>query len=498
MKRFSRFFCFLLAVLLAACSGWLDDVDTGDQLALSEVFQTGAELDAALIGAYDLVQQREVLGSYMPALGDLLAGNAEGWFQEVTTLQVDASHWLPENIWTQSYRAVNQLNALLAALPEVLERDPSFTLEAADRIEAEALFLRGVLWFELVRLFALPYGHAPETDPGIPLMTEPVLSGERLQFPARATVAQVYAQAEADLEAALEILPETNARGRATTTAAQAYLARIAFQMGDYATAAERCLPLLTDPALKLNADPIRFFRQEGSPEEVWVIFSETGTDQITWGLSRVYDAAFITEDLRRRGFAAAVPAFQRARIAEQDSSWQIVDLRCDPDSLLSPDPILRHSFAGDSTRCFKYESPSVDTDDDTPNARLSEFLLLRAEALARTQGLNPESIELLNRVRTRSLRIRHPLGFEVEGGSAFFAYALEDFPDAEALIEAVILERRIELAFEGHYFHDLMRLKRPVLNAGTTYPYDHPRLRLPIPAREIDANPNLEQNPGY
>ncbi|RMF29023.1 MAG: hypothetical protein D6765_05055, partial [Bacteroidetes bacterium] len=67
MKRFSRFFCYLLAVLLAACSGWLDDVDTGDQLALSEVFQTGAELDAALIGAYDLVQQREVLGSYMPA-----------------------------------------------------------------------------------------------------------------------------------------------------------------------------------------------------------------------------------------------------------------------------------------------------------------------------------------------------------------------------------------------------------------------------------------------
>jgi len=73
-------------------------------------------------------------------------------------------------------------------------------------------------------------------------------------------------------------------------------------------------------------------------------------------------------------------------------------------------------------------------------------------------------------------MRIADSSGLE-QARPELFEYRADDFPDAAALIDAIAKERRVELAFEGNYFHDL--------------------IRLPIPQRELDVNPNLVQNPG-
>jgi hypothetical protein len=115
---------------------------------------------------------------------------------------------------------------------------------------------------------------------------------------------------------------------------------------------------------------------------------------------------------------------------------------------------------------------------------RYSEMLLNRAEALVELGTNTTEAIELLNAVRSRA-------------GVATFDQGTED------LRMAIRLERQKEFATEGHYIHDLKRWRatnigssRPESNA--TVAWNANSLIFPIPQREIDVNPNLEQNPGY
>jgi hypothetical protein len=124
---------------------------------------------------------------------------------------------------------------------------------------------------------------------------------------------------------------------------------------------------------------------------------------------------------------------------------------------------------------------------------RLATFYLMRAEALARTEGINQESLDLLNAIRTRAIRRVDSEGVQSDA-SDVISYEAADFADADELIEAIILERRVELAFEGNRIHDLRRLQRDVRGVA----WDADVLVFPIPQREIDANDQLVQNPGY
>lgn len=132
------------------------------------------------------------------------------------------------------------------------------------------------------------------------------------------------------------------------------------------------------------------------------------------------------------------------------------------------------------------------DGEDHPPLLRLAEFVLMRAETAARL-GDAEAALGQLNHIRRRVMRVVDSSG-ALQMRPGLFEYRPDNFPDTEALIDAIVRERRVELAFEGYYFHDLLRLRRPVQGM----PWAADRLRLPIPQRELDANPNLMQNPGY
>ncbi|HEY0177966.1 MAG TPA: RagB/SusD family nutrient uptake outer membrane protein, partial [Pedobacter sp.] len=130
---------------------------------------------------------------------------------------------------------------------------------------------------------------------------------------------------------------------------------------------------------------------------------------------------------------------------------------------------------------------------DWAPIIRYPEVLLTAAEASVRASNtVDAISLERLNLVRDRS---------RVSAAQ----YTLADFPSAQSFIDAVLLERRIELAFEGHRIEDLGRTKQGVTGkqADDYSPlpdvaYGANQLVFPIPEHDTKLNPNLKQNPGY
>lgn len=151
---------------------------------------------------------------------------------------------------------------------------------------------------------------------------------------------------------------------------------------------------------------------------------------------------------------------------------------------------LLNPSDAGKAVRCFKYvpdpNAISQNNGNDVPVIRYAEVLLNRSEALNELSGPNQESVDLLNQIRQRA---------------GVPEYNLSDFSSKEAFRDSMLEERGWEFVAEGKRRMDLVRQGKLISKAqargGATDAKDYKAL-YPIPANEISANPNLEQNAGY
>lgn len=485
------YFLFLISLMaLTACDSFLDDPQPAQELPSSTAFNTAKDIESGLIGAYNAAQNSDLFGTNTSMAPNIMADNGE-WrgsfpsYVDMFNLQLTADNAEVNGMWQNGYQVINHSNLVLDALTKV--QDPALTTELSNRLKGEALFLRGATYFEMVRFFGKPIGASSSNDLGLPILTEPVATADDISFPARESVQAVYNLAISDLEEAASVLPNTNANGRPTRYSAIAYLARIAFQQGDYNKASSLAAEVINGP-FSLTANPADFFISEGSDEEIWsVIHTDQDNPGVNGSLATFHHIngrggdVVVAQDLIDNGYNKIVTDAQKLNI--EAGGFTVEDLRWT--TLTSQGPGARN--------IEKYEDFNNNS-DDAPILRLAEFLLMRAEALARTSGVNAESVDLLNAVRKRALRIKNAAGETVSGQDALFSFATGDFANADALIEAIILERRVELAFEGNRFHDLVRLQRPVKSAA----FDADNLRWPIPQRELDANGNLVQNPGY
>jgi tetratricopeptide (TPR) repeat protein len=471
--------------LVSACTDYIEVPQPAQSLPSDAALSDVAGLETALIGAYDALQSSDFGATGIAMNPNIMADNGE-WrgsfpsYIDMYNRQLTANNGEVAGLWQTAYLAINHANLVLNGIATI--DDPALTPEVSDRLEGEALFLRGMAHFELVRYFGKPWGANSSSDLGVPIMTTPVAVVADITFPPRNTVAEVYGQAIEDLTNAARLLDPTGARGQANSTAANAYLARIAFQQRRYQDAADLAQQVL-DAGYALTASPEEPFFSEGTSEEIFaVINTPQDNPGVNGSLATFHHVngrggdVVVSEDLKTNGYGAIISSEEQAEAAP----GTIVDLR--PLRLTSSDVF----------NIEKYEDFANNSDDNMV-VRLAEFYLMRAEALARIDGINAESLELLNAVRTRALRLQNEAG-ELSDASAIVAYEAGDFADADELIEAIILERRVELAFEGDRLHDLRRLERDVRGL----PFDDDRLVFPIPQREIDANDQLIQNPGY
>ena len=471
----------VLGLLITSCEDFLEDVDPSAALPIEEGFDSLEDLELFLNGTYQALIGLQG-NQFFVTLPDLMTSDVTTRSGACTDQEqydlnqlTAANRWLPF-MWFVGYRTINQANVLMEKTT-VLESDGTITSDDADRLKGEALFLRGIAYFQLVRMFAQPFDQGNNGDLAVPMPLEGVVAGSDLNNLPRETVAEIYQRITQDFELAYDLLGESVAPNVCVDScAALAGLAEVAFQQGDYSTALNLTRQIIESNKFALVGSPDDYFTQKGTSEEIW---SLTHTSQDPGGLNHLTqgnscNSLALDRGLYDNAFEKVVTVGQREEISQ--NGWAVVDLR-----------FTRLTNGNlDNWRSLKY--PNIDGSNNVPVIRYAQILLAHAECLARMNDISG-AVEYLNMIRARSLEVYGENGNLLSDDVVLFTAG--DFESADQLIEAIILERRVELAMEGKRFHDLMRLKRDV----NGIPFDNCRLRWPIPQAELDANPNISQD---
>lgn len=434
---------------MSSCDKKLDLLprqSVAEDVALS----SDANVKKVLNGAYDVVSSGNLWGGNLLLFSELLGANGEirweGTFnqpREVWSKAMITTNSFIRDTWLSAYDVVNVSNNILGAIDVVNEADKN-------RVKGEALFLRGSMFFELVRLYAKPYTAGNiNSNPGIPIVTTPTRKIDENSYVARSTVEQSYAQIVADLTEAESLLPNTNGV-YANKAAAAAMLSRVYLQMERFANArdaADRAITIATAAGRSLATTYAAAFNNSANSTEYLFAIQVSALD----GSNNMH-------------LYWSIPTFGGR---DGDVSIQAAHL-----SIYEPTDSRRtlfYSGAG-ATRSGKWKEQYK----ILPIIRLAEMYLTRAEAnfrLGTAIGATP--LQDVNRIRQRAGLL----------------------PLAIVTLDNILLERKLELAHEGHSIHDRKRLRLTT----DALSFDADKLVLPIPQREIDAsNGILIQNAGY
>ncbi len=483
-----------LGLLVAGCD-MLGNQKPEQSLPLGSAYSTVADLNQELIGAYNDLQDDPnggaIGGADWCVFGEIVADNTsfQGSFttyQDMAQHKMDSGNGSANDVWYSSYRVVNDVNIVLDKLGSVT--GPKSDAEI-NSIKGQGLFLRGMVYYYLVNFYAKPWVGAPGNangQMGVPVITKPVTSSADFTYPSRNTVTEVYTQIKKDLQDAVSLLPDQTANGQGNKYAAMAMLLRVAMQQHDYPTAATLAKQIMDSGNYALNADVQTFFTNEFSAESIYEV-SNTVQDNIgvNNSLSALYNPQERNDIRISTSFVQAlnevVPQSQQTAISAAGDTYE--------DTRVSE---LLTGTKGGSSSVLKYED-YLNNSDNAPIFRYAEVLLDRAEALARTNNVNQESVDLLNQIRERAIKVYDLSGNPVDN-SQYIDYKTSDFANGTDLVDAILLERRVELAFEGQRFFDLTRTGQAVNGDA----FDANDLRFPIPQPEMDANKHLKQNPGY
>ena len=446
-------------ILLSSCEKVMEVapvVELADEIALNST----VGLDAALIGAYNKLQNGDLYGGRYWVSPDMIAGSVKisglqnTVFEELQMLNKTMSgqsNRIVQATWQVSYEAIGIINKVLAYLPEV--NDVDMTDETRKRIEGEAKFLRGLIFFEMTRLYSYDVSGAGPLS--VPVFTEPLGA---FDTPVRATVNEAYEQIVKDFEDVTVLLEGINTSGRASSVGAQALLSRVCFYQEDWPGVIGAAEYVIDNFAGKLNGglagDMLDCF-QTGNPDpEVLFAILSSAVDDASGTLRGYYRVASNSK------FTIPIPYLVKigAHVGTHDDARARID----------------HAFVNLEGKVYttKFDVEFL----NVPVIRLAEVYLNRAEAKVH-QGDPAGATADLNVVRERS-----------EAGSYTGSATLADCEK----------ERNIELYLEGDYFHNMKRLKKPDFAVdinGNRYNWDNVKLVFPIPKSQLDVNPNLLQN---
>ncbi len=500
MYRLKLLLIFLVAVGLSSCD-LLENQQPQQSLPFEGDLESQSDFESALVGAYDKVQtfSNGDNAGQLAFAGDIMTGDAE-WvgsfttYVEISSQAMSAANGSIAGQWNGAYEAINAANIILDNLDN-LDADQA----VIDDIRGQALYIRALEYYYLVQYFALPWDATQDNSHlGVPLQLEPVTDQSDFSEPLRSTVAEVYDQIIGDLEDAQGLITNTTPN-QATDGAVTGLLARIALVQGEWTDAADLAGDVINDPAYELNGGVTDYFTDELSAESIFEIQNTTQDvpDPANTSLTAVYNDGTRDDIQISQGYIDALDDIitedQQTAVEAADES--AVDNRR-TQLLTDGDPETEgwQLVAGESNT-NKYED-EVNSADNVPIMRLPEMMLTRAEALTRDANtlvdVPQEAFDLVNQIRSRAIEVTDEDGNP--GDQTLVHYDRADFADKDEFIEAILLERRVELSYEGHRKTDLQRNQMDV--NGTAW--DAPQLVFPIPQSQMDANTDLEQNEGY
>jgi starch-binding outer membrane protein, SusD/RagB family len=470
----------LILSTFISCDKYMD-IDPQQSIG-SEYAITHEGMISALNGAYSRVAGPELFAGTSIFHSDLLADDGDVFwagtfigYRQMSWKLLDPNEGTIASKWLAAYRAINSVNTVLENLDVVNENERT-------RVEGEAKFIRGIMYYHLVQFYALPYEPGgSNNNPGVPLVlgSFPELPSPDA-FVSRSTVDAVYTQVLNDLTDAKSLLEPAGAggnRGLATGTVASAFLSRVHLTMGNFQSAAEEADIVINQFGGEnaLNDNPRAAFNNDNyTSEDVFMIRQNINSNA---GAANDGIATFFASLQGMGRGDMQVTQEHIDRYEEGDSRGSVQE------EILSTAPSIadvnQMYYIGVGTNSGGIMSSKWGKFDANINViRLAEMFLTRAEAnFENGSEIGAPPVDDINVIRRRA--------------------GLDDLPAVDR--DDIRRERRLELAWEGHRLHDLKRWEES-LYPGTEdeIPYNSPRLVLPIPQREIDVNDQLEQNPGY
>lgn len=467
---FSTIVSFLF--LFSACGNdWLDEMTPQTSTETEKSLTTLTEAEYALNGIYDLYRNYCYYGARYTFYADAKSEDmqARGDSKRVakyylfTFNAVDA----PSTFWSYPYKAIRNANNIIA----FSEKYTAIESEKAqfNNIYGQALTMRAMSHFDLVKVYGMPYTKDNGASLGVPVVTE---SLENDAKPARNTVAEVYAQIIKDLEDASGLISKSRNDGQLNWFATRLLLARAYLYKGDHAKAYEVSSDLLkqaegTSFKLFSNSEYKSAWSQQTGSEYFYVIYNTS---------EEISDAnEFISYLMHRSGYDDLSISSDYMDLIDEDEN----DVR----------GTIIERYATNRFYLQKYVAPDYRV-SNIPVLRISEAYLIAAEAAVKLDN-KENAAEYLNAIVSR-------------------ANPEKSVSAADMTLERVLIERRKELVGEGHRLYDAMRNNQTIERKGAshtsalltnetrTFNRDFYNILMPIPRGEMNVNPNMVQNPGY
>lgn len=491
--------CVLAVFVLQGCDL---DAETFSAVTPENFFQTEDEFQAAVVPVYNqlgsLANGQYWWNSQVSTDEGMIPTRGQDWDDNGVWRRLHTHEWTPTdpapaNAWGDAYTGIARANSVLDNL-----QNTATQLEGAEEFEAELRTLRAFFYYTLMDLFGnVPIVTAPATDPDNPPANEPRTA--------------VFDFVEQELTESLPNLPQqrgANNSGRVTQGAARAILANMYLNAevfrGEpmYEQAIEQADAIINSGLYTLASDFFQNFAIDNhtSPETIFAVefVGQGGPDfgyhfrilhYNQWpqaccnGLATLGSSfdTFDDEDIRKQMFLEGQ--------AFHVFTGEPVENRQGNPLIFTKDMPLTGASEGHGIRPMKWAAdpndPSGGFQNDYAFFRLAEMYMIKAEALHRL-GRDGETLDLINIVRERAFDPPQPVSTSdvaAEGG-------MEQF---------LLNERTREFHSEAKRRQDLIRFGQ--FTSGT---WEHKnaspdtRVLFPIPQGQIDANPNLQQNPGY
>lgn len=480
---------FVLTVLAAGCN--VLDKEPLTTLAPSNFFKSAEDAEASLAAVYDGLQTKGCYAEVLMLMGSMPTDDATSQNNDVNVLETlnwNSSTGQVYDMYRDAYQVVNRANAVIKYVPGI----SGMSSGRRDQIVGEARFLRALAYFNLVRLYG-----------GVPLRLEPTESGDPavLNLP-RASAEQVYEQIIQDLTAAETAAPATNP-ARAGRGAASALLARVQLTRRDWAAAKAAAGRVLTSGGgFALSSSFNALFPADNRTESIFEIQFSGNTDAGTFHTlpDVVMPSPPATYSFKK--FNLPTSNLLQAADTVNDLRWSFQGTTNAGRNHASF--VLRGRGTGDNNGpfCYKWRGSgnNFNSADNTYVLRLADVYLMYAEASNEQGGPSQDVLDKLNPVRQRA-------------GLAPLTTSSPQMANKQALRREIELQRRLELAFEGERWFDLVRYARhEQADASADHAWtaldeiqrqrngarDANYLQLPIPLAELNTNTQIQQNPGY
>lgn len=485
MKSYKILFFTFSAVLFLSCKKVIEVKET-DFIGGDVALKTVANNEAEIIGAYvPLSPEMDIL--FNAVMSDEVkkaefynAATVHEWQFSTQDITI-RDQFTAVNLF---YKSIDRVNRAIKALPTADSTRAGDNV-LRSKLRGEALFIRAFSEFEVFRYYS---GNYDPNALAMPYMTESTLAGQQ-----RLTMQPFFDKLKADLAEAKTLLPASLSDVfRANAYAVVGLQARVALYMKDWTNAIAYATEYINAIPLASRANFPGIWTDANNSE---LAFKLKRTTSSSGPLAVSSTGALTTTRMgslfRNTSTATAVGT---VTWAASDKLWNSYDQTNDIrfSSYFKDEP-LQIAAGRPSHLIAKYAGgvygASNENVADAKIFRTGEMYLIRAEAKARNNDLAGASSDV------NALRAARITG-----------YTNVTFASLDDAINAIATERFKELAYEGHRLWDLRRYNMPVTrlasDAPTTSAVSLPagnfRFLLPIPFSEIQANPTIQQNPGY